>query len=153
VPSERQLSFADRDHQFSPFYMAHSDHYLFLTDTQSRLRAYTFGVDGGGGMPVLVREFGDLKSPRGMAFHRATGTLLVACWVSGRDVRLLDTRPPPSAWKFGRTDRDRVTLGQSGIEPATLPPAFSIAIDEPNGFVYVTAFTPQHTVQSDDLDG
>jgi hypothetical protein len=130
--------------------MTHSDHYLFLTDTQSRLRAYAFGADGRSGMPVLVREFADLKSPRGMAFHRATGTLLVACAVAAEGVRLLDTRPPPAQWQFHADDRqllqaprDRSQRGVARRRVELIPP-ISLAIDQANdnpyGFVYAATF-------------
>jgi hypothetical protein len=103
VPAEGTRSFTGDPDGFRPFNATFSDDYLFLTDTLRRLRAYAFSADGG--MPERVRELNDLKEPRGMAFHKSTGTLLVACSDgSGRGVQggveLLDTRPPPSDWSL-----------------------------------------------------
>jgi hypothetical protein len=52
-----------------------------------------------------------------MAVHKATGTLLVACFRGG-DVRLLDIRPSPSEWKLVDNDNDRVRT----------PPPLSLAL-------------------------
>jgi hypothetical protein len=143
------MSFAEDPHGFGPHNMAHSDDYLFLTDAVTRLQVYEFAADGG--MPVHVRGFEGLKQPRGMAFHKTTGTLLVACTDHGEGVRLLDTRPPPSAWAFGATGRDRVPLEMAHAAVVRRPgsglPAICIAMDEPNVFVYVATFAPQTITQ------
>jgi hypothetical protein len=137
---EGKLSVRDRDPgKFVPFHMAHSDDFLFFTDALSRLRAYAFAADGG--MPELVRELKELKEPRGMAFHRATGTLLIACAdLQGRQkdagVELLDTRPPLSEWCLNTSKKD-----------ARLLPPILLAIDEPNRFVYVATHEPQTITQ------
>jgi hypothetical protein len=75
--------------------------YLFVADIQSRLRAYRFAMDGGGMPAERVGEIKNFKQPRGMAFHRATGTLLITCTNAYNSnamagVELLDTRPPPA---------------------------------------------------------
>jgi hypothetical protein len=134
VPAEGKLAFEG----FQPYHMAHSDDHLFLTDIRTRLRVYEFATDCE--MPVLVRELDDLKQPRGMGLHKATGTLLVACMGSGAAgvgscIEMLDTRPPPAQWRFSDVDR------LSAYGP------FSIAIDEPNGFVYVAGYKKQTLTQ------
>jgi hypothetical protein len=96
VPAEGKFSFANDPDSFSPFNMAHSDDYLFLSNSETRLRAYAFAADGG--LPERVCEFKELTAPRGMAFHRTTGTLLTACADDRSDgskagIELLDTRP------------------------------------------------------------
>jgi hypothetical protein len=139
---EGKLSFAEDPHRFRPFNMAHSDDYLFLTDALTQLQVYAFDADGG--MPVHVHGFGDLKLPRGMAFHTSTGTLLVACTDRGEGVRLLDTRPPSARWAFGSTDRVPLQMAQSAFGDSR---AISVAIDEPTGFVYVATYIPQTITQ------
>jgi hypothetical protein len=122
--------------------MAHSDDYLFVADMQSRVRAYRFAMDGG--LPELVRELKDLSEPRGMAFHRATGTLLIAC-NAGPGVELLDTRPPPAQWRIEPIDRLEC-VRKEGVSQSLLLP-ISITIDEPNGFVYVATCHSQLITQ------
>jgi hypothetical protein len=134
------MSFENDPDGFRPCHMAHSDDYLFVADRDTRVRAYRFTADGGV-LAERVCELKNLKEPYGMAFHRATGTLLVACY-GVPAVELLDTRPPPAQWRFHPSDR----LGGLKKEGVTRPP-ISIAIDEPNGFVYVATYSPQTITQ------
>jgi hypothetical protein len=136
------MSFESDPDGFRPCHIAHTDDYLFVADRDTRVRAYRFAVDGG--VPAeRVCELKGLKSPYGMAFHRATGTLLIACHgAGGRGVELLDTRPPPAQWHFHPSDRS-AAVEKEGV---SLPPV-SIAIDEPNGFVYVATYNPQTITQ------
>jgi hypothetical protein len=98
-------------------------------------------------MPERVCELKELKEPRGMAFHKPTGTLLIACpdgmrGGEGAGVELLDTRPPPSQWLLSPSNRLPATSKGAGVE---MP--ISIAIDEPNGFVYIATYDPQTVTQ------
>jgi hypothetical protein len=97
----------------------------------------------------LRRSFelrGDCVQLRGMAFHRPTGTLLIASPDYGNamaGVELLDTRPPPAQWALREADRLPAVRQADG--KALLP--VSIAIDDPNGFVYVATSQPQTVTQ------
>jgi hypothetical protein len=147
VPSAGDLSFAEDPEDFRPFYMAHSDDCLFLTDSAARLRAYAFVDDGG--MPVRVRDFNGLSEPRGMA----TGPPALCLSPAARCVQLLDTRPELAAWQLRADDCVALEMAGKAVGVSVRkgqsngPPAISVAIDEPNGFVYVATFEPQTITQ------
>jgi hypothetical protein len=101
--------------------MAFTDDYLFASDNMDAVNAYALAEDGG--LPTRkVCTVKGLRQSRGLAIHKATGTLLIAC-LSGY-VHRLDIRPPPSDWKLVAGDQVAATN------------ALSLALDEPNGFLY-----------------
>jgi hypothetical protein len=114
--------------------VAFSDDYLFVSDLNRCVNVYAFAADGA--MHAPVRTIDGMGQPRAMAVHRATDTLLIACRYD-RAVRLLDIRPPPSDWKLGEGLSDRV--------PCDFPS--SLAMDEANGFVFVSEFDACRIVQ------
>jgi hypothetical protein len=125
--------------------MAHSDDYLFLSDCQLRLRAFRFATDGG--MPEPVREFKGLNQPRGMAFHKATGTLLVACIGGVTGVRLLDTRSPPAMWRFLEDDRASLQMAADSLAKMRAHGATDCAPDLHCAMSRMGLCTSRHTIR------
>jgi hypothetical protein len=126
-------TFTDED--FAGLFLAHSDDYLFWSNGVDAIRVYALTGD----VPERVRTLSTSLQVRGMAVHRATGTLLAACCTREGDayhVGLLDTRPPPSQWAFAETDR-------AALQDCPL----TLALDEANGFLYVNGFTAQRFTQ------